>query len=287
MKIGILTGYSPEVLKFAKNAGFGSLQLSTGPGSSLDAEVLLKDPGKAEAICLDIEKSGLEISAFGYYPNHLDPVLSIRESHFDYFGKIIDLCALMGVKVVCTFAGRVPDKGIEENIPLFKEIWSPHAEHAEKKGVKIGFENCSMMDRFPFHGINIAYCPEAWDMMFDAVPSKALGLEMDPSHLYWQQIDYLWAVHRYGDRIYHVHAKDTEVFWDVLKKRGIYSKGHGWWRHRIPGWGGINWRDFISALIDVGYDGNLDIEHEDPVFSGERKEEGLILGLKHLSQFVF
>ena len=111
--------------------------------------------------------------------------------------------------------------------------------------------------------------------MFEAVPSKALGLEIDPSHMVWLGIDYVKAVRDYGNRIYHAHAKDMEIVRPALGRVGIYGQafgkpdgfGHGWWRARTPGWGEVNWPAFITALIEVGYQGNIDIEHEDDVFA--------------------
>ena len=50
----------------------------------------------------------------------------------------------------------------------------------------------------------------------------------------------------------------------------------------------IDWRKLISVLQEAGYDNVLSIEHEDPVWEGseEKVKHGLVLGLKHLSQFV-
>ena len=62
--------------------------------------------------------------------------------------------------------------------------------------------------------------------------------------------------------------------------------GQGWYRYRIPGWGEIDWKSFMSALNDVGYTGPVVIEHEDSVFSGKRFNEGLVLGLRFLKQFI-
>lgn len=275
MKIGFLAGYTEEIVEFAAQAGFGSLELGLWPGAG---------PGSAGPVADSIRQKGLEISALGHYPNNLDPDPAKRAESIDGIKNVIDIAVAMGVDVVCTFAGRVPDKSIEDNIPVFREVFAPLADYAEKRSVKIAFENCPMMHTFPFRGINIAYSPEAWELMFDAVPSAALGLEMDPSHLHWLGVDYVKAVRDFGSRIYHVHAKDTEIRRDKLSHQSIF--GGSWWRYRIPGWGEVDWKLFISALHDVGYEGNLDIEHEDPVFSGERYREGLVLGLKHLSRFV-
>ena len=109
--------------------------------------------------------------------------------------------------------------------------------------------------------------------MFDAVPSKALGLEFDPSHLVWQGIDWAAALTRFASKVYHVHAKDTEILKDRLAADGFFSAG--WWRYRLPGYGCVDWHRFTSMLKEQGYDGGVCVEHEDPVFSGKRRVEGL------------
>lgn len=168
-----------------------------------------------------------------------------------------------------------------------------------------------MMNRFTMQGENIAFSPEIWRRLFELVPSSYLGLELDPSHCVWQGIDYVKAVREFGSRIFHVHAKDMEVRRDILADTGIYGMaltrqpglGHGWWRARAPGWGEVDWARFITALIEVGYPGNLDIEHEDDVFAEATKlgpsfheadivaqygseTKGLELGYKTLARYV-
>jgi sugar phosphate isomerase/epimerase len=121
----------------------------------------------------------------------------------------------------------------------------------------------------------MAFTPEIWQAMFEAVPSKALGLEIDPSHLVFLGIDYIQAILDFGDRIVHFHAKDIDIDERKRGRLGFYGQafgpmpgfGNGWWRFRAPGWGVIDWRKVITALTDVGYEGNLDIEHEDEVFA--------------------
>ncbi|RKY75234.1 sugar phosphate isomerase/epimerase [candidate division KSB1 bacterium] len=273
MKLGFLTNYSEDEVKFAAEVGFTSLSLAAGPGSALDAQKLT--PKEAEQIHKTMEAHGLVISAIGHYSNPLHPDKAKRKEESEYLLKAMDVCKMLGVGVFTCFPGGGEGVGVEKNVALFKEVWLPIVEKASKNGVKIAFENC------PGGG---GVRPVDWDAMFDAIPGETIGLEFDPSHLFWQGIDYIKAVRDYGDRIYHIHAKDTEIIDDVLAREGIL--GHGWWRFRIPGWGDIDWQEFISTLIDVGYDWALSIEHEDPVFHGERRPEGLILGFKHLSQFI-
>ncbi len=114
---------------------------------------------------------------------------------------------------------------------------------------------------------NLAHSPELWDGSSTAVPSPALGLSFDPSHLVWLHIPNIPdIVRRYGSRIYHIDGKDTEILPGKLAAQGII--GNGWWRYRLPGCGALDWRGILSALRDIGYDGAIDIENEDPLSLG-------------------
>jgi sugar phosphate isomerase/epimerase len=289
MRLGFYANYTKETAQLAQEIGFRSLELSAWPESSLNADKV--SDKEIEQIRADLASKDIEISALGYYPNFLDPDVHEREEARRYFMKLLDLAQRMNVSVIATFAGRDPGKTIEQNMPLFKEVFARFCDEAEKRGIKLAIENCPMMSRTTLQGTNIAYSPEIWDAMFHAVPSKALGIELDPSHMVWLGIDYLRAVYDYGDRIFHVHAKDMEIDRRKLARTGLYGQafgqvfglGHGWWRARAPGWGEVNWPKFISALIEVNYGGNVDIEHEDDVFAyaavGKAKNEAEIVAI--------
>ena len=113
-----------------------------------------------------------------------------------------------------------------------------------------------------------------------------IGLELDPSHLIWQGIDYLRAARDYAPKILHVHAKDAEIINDKLSRTGIL--GSGWWRYRLPGWGNIDWRAFITSLAEGGYDGSIDLELDDFVYKGSVSEvkKGISAGVSYLSQLT-
>lgn len=309
MRLGFYTNYTPDIAEFAANTGFNSLELSAWPHSTLNPNKVSKET--KSAMLRDLEKRDIEISALGYYPNPLDPDRKQADEVSEYLLRVIDLASELGVGVVATFAGRDPHLSVEANLPLYKERFSPIAEYAERKNIKIAFENCPMMNRFTMHGENIAFSPEIWRALFELVPSDNIGLELDPSHCVWQGIDYVKAVKDFGHKIFHVHAKDMEIRRDVLAESGIYGTalrkveglGHGWWRARAPGWGEVDWAKFITALIEVGYKGNIDIEHEDDVFAEATKtaseiseedivasygteRKGLILGYKTLTKYI-
>ena len=156
-------------------------------------------------------------------------------------------------------------------------------------------ENCPM-EGWQKPGVpgTISFTPELWEEMFRRIPSKNLGLNYDPSHLMFQLIDYYPLIKEFKDRIFHVHAKDAEVFEDKLKWYGIFNKllnpkhGEGYWRYRMPGLGQVDWGRFIKELKDIGYDGVISIEHEDPLYEGseQKVKEGLILGREHLAKFI-
>jgi sugar phosphate isomerase/epimerase len=152
------------------------------------------------------------------------------------------------------FGGRDPEKSVEDNIPRFKEVFTPLADYAGEKGVKIAFENCPLFEEFPYRGRNIAYAPDIWDMMFDAVPSMSLGIELDTAHAVWLMQDLNRMVSDYAERIYHIHLKDTHVDKDVLHKQSIY--GRGWWSYETPGNGDVDWEAFFEALRRIDYRGN-------------------------------
>ena len=117
--------------------------------------------------------------------------------------------------------------------------------------------------------------------IFEVVPQKNLGLNFDPSHLLWQDIDYIYAVEKFADRIFHTHGKDTEI--NDMRKRTVGNQGSGWWRYVIPGLGRVKWGEYIAALRRHGYNGVISIEHED---GAVEREEGFLIGKKYLEQFI-
>jgi sugar phosphate isomerase/epimerase len=283
MRIGLVASFTEDDLRVIERLGLKSAELVIAPGSALDPARVREDELRRARERLDA--LGIEISAIGYYANNLDPNEKVRQQNIAHLRSLMRLCPILGTETLCTFAGRVPEKDIPENIPLFKGVFAPLACELEERGLRLAFENCPMFHHFPFRGINIAYTPRAWDLMFDAVQSRALGLEFDPSHLVCLLIDYLAIVREYGSRIFHVHAKDAEVVQHVCERDGILEPGAV--RHRMPGLGSVDWARLISALCEGGYRGNLDIEgRHDPVFKDELEEEGLRIAVKHLSQFV-
>ena len=273
MKLGFLTPYSEEVVKFAADGPFECLEVQAPKEWLGDTDEAHKAREAAKKI---LDENNIIISSImAPFPSLRTPKEELQ-SKLDGMAQVMDACCYMGGAV---YTGAGPsgydiNKSLEDNIAAYKEVFSPVAELAEKKGVKIGFENWPGRRAFG-DGANLPITPQAWELMFEAVPSPFMGLEFDPSHLMWQWIDPYKAAKDFADRFHMVHLKDTEIFYDTLERVGNHARG--WWTYRLPGFGELDWHEFFTILYEAGYEGNMVIEHEDPVFSGPRRNEGFIL----------
>lgn len=302
MKLGFLTvslgslGLD-ETVKWASEQGFQSLEIGAWPvengrdysSSTLDVKTL--DEKKANEFKALFKKYEMEISALAYYDNNLDSDQNVRAAHIDHLKKVIDAANLLGVKYVGTFIGRNILKDVVGNLKEIEKVFPPILEYAKRKNVEIMIENCPMVGwQKPGVPGDLFYSPVLWREIFKILPD--LRLNLDPSHLYWLDIDYVDVVNEFADKIVHTHAKDTEILQDGLYENGIFGplfkNDKNWWRYRLPGLGEINWKSFISALQENGYNGVISIEHEDPVWEGsvEKVKKGLILGYRHLSPLI-
>jgi sugar phosphate isomerase/epimerase len=197
---------------------------------------------------------------------------------------------MLGVSLVGTFIGRDQHRSVEDNLTEVGKVWPDMVRYAGRHGVTIVIENCPMIfsaDEWP-GGKNLAYSPAIWRRLFEIVDAENFGLNLDPSHLYWQFIDYERVVREFGSRIHHVHAKDMEIDRDGLFEHGVMSTGVGWQIPRLPGLGEIRWDRFIAALYAVGYQGAISIEHEDRSFEGEEElvKRGFLLARDVLRPLV-
>jgi len=124
--------------------------------------------------------------------------------------------------------------------------------------------------------------------MFEEIPSDHFGLNYDPSHLVWQQMDYVRPLWEFADRIFHVHAKDVRIDRHKLDDVGILATPLEFHTPKLPGLGEIDWRRFLSVLGDVGYDGPVCIEVEDRAYEGSlaMREAALRQSATYLRSFL-
>lgn len=303
MKLGfvsaILADYSFEqVIDYASENGFTCVELMCWPKGKaerryagvthLDVDQL--DDEKAAAIIEYSKAKGVEISALGYYPNPLDPDLEKREFYGSHIMKLITAAEKLGVGTVTTFIGRDKHKTVEENLELFSKVWTPIVQHAEEHQVRIAIENCPMLfskDEWP-GGLNLATTPAIWRKMFALIPSDHLGLNYDPSHFVWQQMDYIKPLYEFKNKIFHVHYKDIKIYQDKLHQVGTMAYPLEYMSPKLPGLGDVDWGKYVSALTDIGYNGCSCIEVEDKAFESslEDVKKSLMLSKKYMEQFV-
>ena len=302
MKLGFVSAILPElsleeVFATAKELGFGCVELMCWPLGRAERRYAgvthidvngfsASDAARINALSAQY---GVAISGLGYYPNPLAADPAERETYIEHIRKVIAASSLLGVGIMNTFIGRNPAKPIEDQWDDFDAVWKPIIAFAESQNVRVGIENCPMLfslDEWP-GGKNLAISPDVWRKMFERIPSSHFGLNYDPSHLIWQHIDYVRAIHEFGSRFIHVHAKDEKINSDLLYERGIM--GLKWHTPKLPGLGSVNWGAFFSALSDVGYDGAVCIEVEDRAYEGslENRRRSLSQSKRFLEPFMY
>jgi sugar phosphate isomerase/epimerase len=303
MKLGLITSICEgmtfeEVVDFAAENGLECLEVACWPQggaarryagvSHIDVEHLTEEKAKEiNALC---KSKGVEISSLAYYPNTMDPDEEKRKTYIDHIYRLMDASAMLGVNMITTFVGRDPSKNVDENLELVKEIWPPIVKYAEQKGVKIAIENCPMLftnDEWP-GGQNIMTTPANWRRIFEILDSPNFGINYDPSHFVWQQIDYIRPLYEFKDKIFHVHYKDIKVYPEKLADVGVMATPLQYMSPKLPGLGDVDWGKYVSALTDIGYDGYTCIEVEDKAYekSLEDAKRAIKLSIRYLRNFV-
>jgi sugar phosphate isomerase/epimerase len=303
LDIGFVSAILPnlsfeEIINFAQQHDFKCVELMCWPKGKaerryagvthLDVDEL--DASKISAIKEYQRQKGIYISGLGYYPNPLDPDPAKSTFYFEHIRKVIKAAALLDIPVVNTFIGRDHTRSVNDNFEVFKDKWPPIIKLAEENQIKIGIENCPMLftqDEWP-GGKNLATTPAIWERMFDVIPSKYFGLNFDPSHLVWQQMDYIQPLYNFKERLHHIHLKDVRLYKNKLDRVGIMATPLEYHSPKIPGLGDVNWSRFFSALTDIRYRGPVCIEVEDKAFEGSDKdiETAILTSRQYLSQFL-
>jgi len=248
-----------------------------------------------------VEDHGVTISALSCHGNALHPDPKRAPLHREVSRKTILLAEKLGVPVVVDFSGCPGDSPAAKAPnwvtcpwpPEYLEMlrwqwdevvlpyWTGHAKFAAEHGVKIAVE---------MHPGFVVYNPETL-LKLRSIAGPSIGCNFDPSHLFWQNIDPIAAIRLLGDAIYHVHAKDTQLYSHNLPLSGVLDTKpytqlqERSWLFRTCGYGHGSewWREFISTLRMYGYDYVLSIEHEDSLMSAE---EGLTKSSAFLNEIV-
>ena len=289
MKLGVVSaiydGFSfEEMIDDVAANGYDCVEVACWPQgkaerryagvSHIDVEDLTDE--KAAYILDYCAKKGVQISSLAFYPNTMDGDEEKRARNIAHLKKVI--------------AARDQSKSVEENIALFRQIWPDIIDYAASLDVKIGIENCPMLfgqDQWP-GGQNLMTTPVIWRKLFAIIDSPYFGLNYDPSHFHWQQMDYIQPLYEFKDKIFHVHFKDIKLYPEKLAQCGVMAYPLDYMSPKLPGLGDVDWGKFVSALTDIGYDGFACIEVEDKSFesSRERVLDSITLSKQYLDQFV-
>ena len=124
--------------------------------------------------------------------------------------------------------------------------------------------------------------------MFEIIPSRAFGLNYDPSHMIWQMMDEIKPIYQFRERLHHIHLKDVKVYKDKLDQVGIMANPLEYHSPKLPGLGDVRWRDFFAALTDVRYRGPVVIEVEDKAYEANITdvESAILTSRNYVNQFL-
>lgn len=303
MQLGFVSAILPEleleeILQFAADEDYQCVEVMCWPAGKAERRyagvthidvVSLDDSRVAEIRSLS-EETGVALSGLGYYPNPLCPDSREAAIHVDHIKSVITAARMLGVGRVNTFVGRDWTRSVDDNWPCFLETWQAIIAFAEEQDVKVGIENCPMFftgDEWP-GGKNLAVSPAIWKRMFDDISSDHFGLNFDPSHLIWQQMDVASAMRQFGYKFFHVHAKDVRLDKHRLDQVGILANPLEYHCPKLPGLGDVDWGSFFSVLTDLGYAGPVCVEVEDRAYEGSLERRKLSLRQSHnfLRQFI-
>ena len=308
MRVGVFTALLAQfsldqVIEKLKSLGISTVELGTGnyPGDPHIQLSLLENKTALKEFKQKMADNGISISALSCHGEPLHPNSDVAKKNQEVNKKSILLAEKLGVPVVIDFSGcpgdsdkaKYPNWVTSPWPPHYQELlkwqwekkaipyWEKRGKFASDHGVKIAIE---------MHPGFIAYSPETM-LKLRAACGPAIGCNYDPSHMFWQGIDPIAAIRVLGDSIFHVHAKDTQIYNVNLPTSGVLDmklytdeKNRAWvFRTCGYGHGAEWWKEFVSTLRMFGYDYVLSIEHEDSILS---PNEGLTKAIEFLNGIV-
>ncbi|HEX5235028.1 MAG TPA: sugar phosphate isomerase/epimerase [Silvibacterium sp.] len=292
MRVGVFTPLLsqlplPTVLGKLKGLQIETVELGTGnfPGDAHCKLSMLDDEKSLTEFRRVLTDHGISISALSCHGNPLHPD-AVRARHdAEVNRQTILLAEKLGVPTIVDFSGcpgdspsaKLPNWVTCPWPPDFLKVldwqwsevvapyWIERAKFAADHGVRIAVE---------MHPGFVVYSPETM-LKLRSIAGPAIGCNYDPSHMFWQNIDPIAAIRLLGDAIFHVHAKDTQIYSANLSLTGVLDtkpytdeRNRGWiFRTCGYGHGAEWWKEFVSTLRMFGYDDVLSIEHEDSLLS--------------------
>jgi sugar phosphate isomerase/epimerase len=308
MKLGVFTALLSQLplddmLKKLTSLDIHSVELGTGnyPGAAHCKLSLLEDEVELQKFRDTFARYNVSISALSCHGNPLHPDPERAKHDREVNQNTVLLAEKLGVPVVIDFSGcpgdspnsKAPNWVTCPWPPEYLDVlnwqwnevvtpyWIERAAFAADHGVRIAIE---------MHPGFVVYNPETL-LRLRSIAGPSIGCNYDPSHMFWQNIDPIAAIRVLGEAVFHVHAKDTQIYSANLPKTGVLDtkpytdERNRSWIFRTCGYGhdASWWKEFVSTLRLYGYDGVLSIEHEDTLLSAE---EGLRKAVQFLDEIV-
>ncbi|KEO55408.1 sugar phosphate isomerase/epimerase family protein [Thioclava pacifica] len=281
-----------DMLDKCVELGVEGIEMTGGgwsPGPHFRADELLADKGLLKSKLKEIEARGLQIAALNCSANPLDPG-AMGKRHLKEMKETIQLAGEIGVKKIVTMSGLPeaapgdmvpnwlvytkswPDEMPERDRYQWEDrafpLWHDLVAHAKACGVeKYALENFSAM---------LVWNPETLFRLRNEV-GPMVGMNLDPSHLFWKGAEPIAVARALGDAIHHVHGKDTRIergLADVnglLELKEVTDVANRSWNYVAVGAGHDlqYWKEFFSVVGMMGYDDWVSLEMEDFTMSTE------------------
>ena len=287
--------------------GLEAVEIGTGgyPGSNhCPVEELIADPSKAKEWVKKFESRGIQVATLSCHGNPVHPDANHAKRDIQSFQNTVKLAQIIGVKVIVGFSGcpggsptdtqpnwivyRWPEEYDQALQWQWKEKVIPYWKEAAKFARDHGIHRLA----FEMHPNFVVYNPRTLLRLREAV-GEEIGANCDLSHLFWQGCDPVEVIHFLGKQgmIYHAHMKDTVLYPENVAKYGVLN--FVFEKQDLPmasdafravgyGHGAATWKMIIQAYMDVGYEGILSIENEDPILPGEVGVERAAYVLKNV-----
>jgi sugar phosphate isomerase/epimerase len=296
-----------EMIDKISSMGIEAVEIGTGgyPGSvHCPVQELLDDPAKLRAWKKKFDDRNILVATLSCHGNPVHPDAKHAERDAQAFRNTVLLAERLGVKVIVGFSGcpggspadTMPNWVTYGWPPEFTEVenyqwkekvipyWTQAAKFAREHGIhRLGLE---------MHPNQVVYNPRTLIRLREAV-GEEIGANNDLSHLFWQGCDPVEVIHFLGKQnaIFHAHMKDTVMFHNNVAKYGVLNFSsnikdlpQASETFRAVGYGhsANTWKEIVQAYMDVGYEGILSIENEDPILTGEVGVERALYVLKNV-----
>ena len=298
-----------DALRWCAERGIAHIEMGVGgwkQADHLDLDALLRDAGERDRLQGELREHGLVLSCVNAAGNPLHPDPAVGERHAALLRAAVELAALLGCDRVVTMSG-CPGGRDGGSTPVFaswpvvpddETLWEWQLEHRlapfwRELSAWAAAAAPEVMVCLELHAGASAYNPASFARLREAAGPN-VGVNLDPSHFWWQGMDPLAVIDEVGPAIGFAHGKDTLVHPDRIRRNGLLDLAFpvdpdtASWHFCAVGSGhdDATWAALVAALRSAGYDGVVSIEHEDPRVTPEEGIETSLAALRRACEGV-